>query len=580
LAAFVGGIGLNKRRPAELTLKNMAMAVNMYTAIEENLHKIKNVYNVLSVCGYPANCQIPFKEEDLFKNREEKTNLGYSFAKKALLVLGEKFRDQYGLNSVSFLPANLYGSKDHFDLENSHVVPALVRKVCEAKYYNKTKVTAWGTGRASRDFLHVTDCSKALVSAVVNELNTPLAINLGTGVETSIHELVNTLCELVHYTGKIEYDCKNPDGQARRCLDITRAKELLGFEANIGLREGLVETIKWYQENLFEKDMGLVRTGKIDFLNEKYNYPSVSEQIRIDDVYLYKNSSSNSSISTKESESFNTDQVKEAAEFIKESMDEKPLRWYYNINTKEVYQNVKPKTDTDNELCYLNNEVKFDGYYFTDKKIVGFNNIQETSESVPRSVFIEGSEKHKPLKFDKTFSIEEALKRAGIEKTVTPERLDELKTKKEWAKKIEQEKKSILAHEQDPENNPEIIKEEKSFVSFKTKDQLDSEFNQAKNLFNKEIKPLDEIAINSKRGVYAVPVSPKNVSEVEIMAHLKLPPIQKPKDQVQEKPINSKEQDPVEQITTTLKSTAKKYLPRIKVFLSQVKKAAKEITKD
>lgn len=645
LAAFVGGIGLNKKRPAELTLKNMAMAVNMYTAIEENLHKIKNVYNVLSVCGYPANCSIPFKEEDLWLGREEITNAGYSFAKKALFVLGEKYRDQYGLNSVAFLPANLYGPKDHFDLENSHVVPALVRKVCEAKYYNKPSVSVWGSGRASRDFLLADDCARYLISAVVDELNTPLAINLGTGVETSIHELVNTLCDLVGYKGKIEYDCKNPDGQARRCLDVTRAKELLGFEAKTGLREGLIETIKWYQENLFEKDMNLIRTGKIDFLNgvmNSYEDPGIEGlnvkpgvrikgefvENRLPEYYVdYKtidecrkqfcklefdtvNSSIDPFILTKESKELSTDQVKEAANFIKSSSDEKEFRWYYNVNSKEVYQSAEPKIETDNVLNFIGGETryrtKYDGYFVGDPFSVpsdlGFFGDGYLSVCTPykhevdkftnkkRICFgrtlsgplVDTQEKPKPLKFDKTFSIEEALKRAGIEKSdlITKEAKENLKLKKLLGRKTREEQNCAIANGKDPwEHKEDLIMEEEPFIPFKSKEQLDKEFKQAKDLFNKEIKPLEDVAINSKRGMYAVPVSPKNVSEVEIMANLKLPQIQ-PATVSEQIPTTTESKVEPSNFTETIKSAANKYIPRIKKFIKDVKSAAKEITKE
>ena len=246
LAAFVGGIGLNKRQPADLTHTNLLMGINLYTAITTNIDRIKNVYNCGSACGYPVNCKIPFKEDDFWNGREENTNSGYSFAKKALLVLGEKYRDQYGLNSVFFLPSNLFGPKDHFDLQNSHVIPAIVRKVCDAHRFGQNNVNIWGTGNATRDFVFVKDVSHCLMLAIRQELNTSLSINLGSGVETSIMDVVTAVCDIVGYKGNIIYDCKNPDGQPRRCLDVSRAKEILGFEAKTSLINGLVETIEWY----------------------------------------------------------------------------------------------------------------------------------------------------------------------------------------------------------------------------------------------------------------------------------------------------------------------------------------------
>jgi len=247
LAAFVGGIGLNKRRPANLTHTNLLMGINLYSGIEANLDRIKNVYNCGSACGYPLNCATPFKEDDFWNGREDRSNSGYSFAKKALLVLGEKYRDQYGLNSVFFLPSNIFGPKDHFDLENSHVIPAIVKKVCDAHYLNQDSVNIWGTGKATRDFIFAKDVSHYLLLAIQRELNTNLIINLGTGVETSIHEVVTAVCDIVGYKGTIIYDYENPDGQPRRCLDVSRAKEILGFEARTSLIDGLIETINWYK---------------------------------------------------------------------------------------------------------------------------------------------------------------------------------------------------------------------------------------------------------------------------------------------------------------------------------------------
>jgi GDP-L-fucose synthase len=252
LAAFVGGIGLNKRQPADLTHKNLLMAVNLYTAIKDH-SKIKNVYNCGSACGYPENCPLPFKEEDFWNGREELTNSGYSFAKKALLVLGEKYRNQCGLNSVFFLPSNIFGPKDHFELQNSHVIPAIVKKVCDAYYLNKDSVNIWGTGNATRDFIFVKDVSRGLVLALTQNLNTNLIINLGTGVETSIREVVNVICDIVGYTGSVVYDHANPDGQPRRYLDVSRAKEILGFQAQTSLLDGLKETVKWYQTNIWKE---------------------------------------------------------------------------------------------------------------------------------------------------------------------------------------------------------------------------------------------------------------------------------------------------------------------------------------
>lgn len=246
LAAKAGGIGLNQKQPADLTHINLIMATNLYSGIKDNINRITNIYNVGTVCAYPKYCLVPFKEDDLWNGREEDTNNGYSFAKKALLVLGEKYRLQYGLKSVFFLPANLYGPYDHFDLENSHVIPALIRKFIEAKEENKSSVEIWSSGEATREFLHVQDCAEALIKAVYIKFDSEVSINLGTGRDISIKELAKLIAQFVGYTGEIVFDITRPAGQPKRQLDVSRAKELLGFESKIHLVSGLMETIQWY----------------------------------------------------------------------------------------------------------------------------------------------------------------------------------------------------------------------------------------------------------------------------------------------------------------------------------------------
>jgi GDP-L-fucose synthase len=256
LAAKVGGIGLNKNKPADLTLDNLLMGMNLYSGIKLHLDKIKNVYNISTTCGYPKNCPVPFKEEDLWNGREEETNNGYSYAKKALIVLGEKFRIQYGLNSVCLMVANLLGEHDHFDLENSHVVPALIRKMVDIKedqmQYKMcgVPIPMWGDGSATRDFLYAGDCAEAICKAVDKNINYDKPINIGTGKEISIKELGEQLINIIGVRGYLSFDKgSNPlNGQPRRCLEVSKAKEILGFEATTSLRESLIKTVRWFEE--------------------------------------------------------------------------------------------------------------------------------------------------------------------------------------------------------------------------------------------------------------------------------------------------------------------------------------------
>lgn len=249
LAALAGGIGLNKRRPADLTMVNLSMAVNLYNAISNHLDTVKNVYNVGTICMYPMYCSTPFKEDDLWNGREETTNNGYSFAKKALLVLGEKYRLQYGLNSVTLLPANMYGIRDHFSLEDSHVIPALIRKFDTAVEEKADVVELWGTGNATREFLYAGDAADGILKAVLSEANIDSPINIGVGKDISIADLAALIAELTGFQGKIKYDSSKPDGQPKRLIDVSKAKKYLNWEAKTDLRDGLKNTIEWYRQN-------------------------------------------------------------------------------------------------------------------------------------------------------------------------------------------------------------------------------------------------------------------------------------------------------------------------------------------
>lgn len=246
-AANCGGIGYNQKNPAILLTDNLHMGLNIYEAAR--IYGVKKVYSLGSVCSYPIHCPIPFKEEDLWIGRPEPTNEGYGFAKKALLMLGLTYRQQFGIGGAHFIPVNMMGTFDHFDLNNSHVIPALINKFITAQKENLPEVYCWGTGVASREFLNAQDCAEAICQAVVTSFDHPEPINLGTGQEISIKDLAEKIAKLTGFAGKIVFTGEVSDGQPRRCLDISKAKDLLGWEAKISLEEGLKETIKWYKMN-------------------------------------------------------------------------------------------------------------------------------------------------------------------------------------------------------------------------------------------------------------------------------------------------------------------------------------------
>jgi len=247
LGAICGGIGLNKKRPADLTHLNLKMNVNLFDAIKA--YDIKYLYSFSSVCGYPVDCPTPFKEKDMWYGVPEFTNRGYGEMKRMLIRQFQTYKQQYGLKGAVFVPTNMYGIHDHFDLENSHVVPALIRKFIEGVETGQKSVQIWGTGQASRDLMFVSDATEALIKAVNMKLDYPEPINLGTGRDISIKELAEMIAKLCGYSGEIVFNSKMPDGQPKRMLDVSRAKEVLGFEAKTSLLEGLVNTISWYQES-------------------------------------------------------------------------------------------------------------------------------------------------------------------------------------------------------------------------------------------------------------------------------------------------------------------------------------------
>jgi nucleoside-diphosphate-sugar epimerase len=245
MAAYCGGILANKNSPADFLRENTQMGLNIYEAAR--LNDITNVYSLGSVCAYPVNCPIPFKEDSIWDGYPEKTNAPYGQAKRTLLMLGQAYREQYGFTGAHFIPVNMYGEYDHFDLVNSHVIPALINKMTHAKKTNANTVECWGTGNATREFLYGGDCAQAVVRAVISNLDTNLPINLGIGKDISIKDLAYLIAELTDYTGSIVFNHKVSDGQPKRLLDISRAKKLIDWEATTSLRDGLINTIAWYK---------------------------------------------------------------------------------------------------------------------------------------------------------------------------------------------------------------------------------------------------------------------------------------------------------------------------------------------
>jgi GDP-L-fucose synthase len=246
LAAKVGGIGYNQAYPADLFYDNAIMGIQlMEAARQENVEKCVVAG---TICAYPKFTPVPFKEDNLWDGYPEETNAPYGLAKKMLLVQSQAYRAQYGFNSIYLLPVNLYGPGDNFNPESSHVIPALIKKFTEAKQNNDLFVEVWGTGAASREFLYVDDAARGLVLAA-EHYNKPDPVNLGSGMEITIRDLVVIINELTGYRGEIRWDTTKPDGQPKRCLDVSRAKREFGFEAAMPFREGLKRTIAWYRQH-------------------------------------------------------------------------------------------------------------------------------------------------------------------------------------------------------------------------------------------------------------------------------------------------------------------------------------------
>ena len=256
LAAVVGGIGYNQKNPGRFFYDNLMMGVQLIE--QSRLFGVRKFLATGTVCAYPKFTPVPFKEDDIWNGYPEETNAPYGLAKKMMLVQSQAYRQQYAFNSIFLLPANLYGPGDNFDLETSHVIPALIRKCVEARREGKPFIEAWGSGEVSREFLYVEDCAEALVraAAVYNESE---PVNIGTGNEVMIKDLVKMIARVSDFHGEIRWQASKPDGQPRRRLEVTRALEKFGFSATTSLEDGLRRTIEWYEED--QSPLSVVNVG-------------------------------------------------------------------------------------------------------------------------------------------------------------------------------------------------------------------------------------------------------------------------------------------------------------------------------
>jgi GDP-L-fucose synthase len=245
LAAVVGGIGANRRNPGRFFYENALIGIQLID--QARRFAVRKLVCVGTVCAYPKFTPVPFKEEDLWNGYPEETNAPYGLAKKMLLVQLQSYRQEFRFDGIYLLPVNLYGPRDNFDLESSHVIPAIIRKCVEARRRGDKKLVAWGTGNVSREFLYVEDAAEGILLAA-EHYDKPEPVNLGSGTEITIRDLVLTIRELSRFEGQIEWDESKPDGQPRRCLDTTRAEREFGFKARTNLREGLGKTVNWYED--------------------------------------------------------------------------------------------------------------------------------------------------------------------------------------------------------------------------------------------------------------------------------------------------------------------------------------------
>jgi GDP-L-fucose synthase len=246
LAAVVGGIGANKENPGKFFYDNLIMGTELME--QSRRFGVKKFVAIGTICAYPKFTKVPFKEIDLWTGYPEETNAPYGLAKKMLLVQSQAYRQQYGFNSIYLLPVNLYGPHDNFFPQySSHVIPAVIKKCFDAKKAGKKSITVWGTGKPTREFLYVDDAARGIVLAA-QKYNKPDPVNIGSGFEISINDLVDMIVRLTGFQGGIKWDASQPDGQPRRLLDISRAKKEFGFKAKIPLEEGLHRTIEWYKK--------------------------------------------------------------------------------------------------------------------------------------------------------------------------------------------------------------------------------------------------------------------------------------------------------------------------------------------
>ena len=246
LAASVGGIGENRRNPGRFFYDNAIMGIQLIE--QSRLRGVGKLVIVGTVCAYPKFAPVPFCEDDLWNGYPEETNAPYGVAKKMLLVQSQAYREQYGLNSIFLLPVNLYGPRDDFDLSSSHVIPAIIRKCIESREAGSRRITAWGSGRPTREFLYVEDAARGIVAAA-ERYDKPAPVNLGSGREISIKDLVELIAELTGFSGEIDWDPTQPDGQPRRRLDTSRAKAEFAWEATTDFRAGLQKTIRWCEQH-------------------------------------------------------------------------------------------------------------------------------------------------------------------------------------------------------------------------------------------------------------------------------------------------------------------------------------------
>lgn len=246
LAATVGGIGANRENPGRYFYENAVMGIELIEQARK--HGVEKFTVLGTICSYPKHTPIPFQEEDLYEGYPEETNAPYGIAKKVLLTQSRAYRQQYDFDSIYLMPANLYGPRDDFDLETAHVIPAIVRKCGEAREEGDNSITAWGTGEPTREFLYVKDAADGILTAT-ERYDESEPVNLGSGMEISIRDLIETIADLTGFEGDVEWDTSKPDGQPRRTLDTSRARKRFNWEATTEFEEGLREMIEWYEAN-------------------------------------------------------------------------------------------------------------------------------------------------------------------------------------------------------------------------------------------------------------------------------------------------------------------------------------------